>query len=445
LAGLCLIAASARRPRWLDTAAPASYLWLMTQTIQCDVAIAGGGLVGLSLALALDQAGMTVAVADPLPPSDQLEATFDGRSSAIAFATYRMLQALGVAERIGAVQPIEQILVTDGRPDDGLRKPGPSLLTLQFDRQELGADAPALGYLIENRRIRLALDEAVRARPGILRLAPATVASVQASTASAGMTLADGRAVEARVLVGADGRGSRVRAAAGIRTYGWSYRQTGLVATVALERPHGGVAHEYFLPNGPFAILPLTEDRASLVWTETDATAKALAALPPAALGAELMRRFGDFLGTVSVTGPIWTYPLSMELAAEWVRPRLALAGDAAHGVHPIAGQGLNLGLKDVAALAETIAKARSLGLDIGDLTVLREYERWRRFDTMALAAGMDAFVRLFSTDAAPIRAIRTIGMSLVDAIGPARRFFMRHAGAATGDLPRLLRGERLA
>jgi 2-octaprenyl-6-methoxyphenol hydroxylase len=417
----------------------------MTHTLTADVAIAGGGLVGLSLALALDQAGISVAVVDPVPPSDQLEAAYDGRSSAIAFATYRMLQALGVAERIGAVQPIDQILVTDGRPDDGLRKPGPSLLTLQFDRQELGGDAPALGYMIENRRMRLALDQAVRDRPGILRLAPAAAAATHADAAGAGITLADGRQVAARLLVGADGRGSKVRASAGIRSYGWSYRQTGLVATVALERPHGGVAHEYFLPNGPFAILPLTEDRASLVWTETDATARALHALAPDALGAELMRRFGDFLGAVTVTGPVWTYPLSMELAAEWVRPRLALAGDAAHGVHPIAGQGLNLGLKDVAALAETISDARSLGLDIGDLTVLRGYERWRRFDTMALAAGMDMFVRLFSTDAAPVRALRTLGMGLVDAMGPARRFFMRHAGAATGDLPRLLRGEGLA
>jgi 2-octaprenyl-6-methoxyphenol hydroxylase len=293
--------------------------------------------------------------------------------------------------------------------------------------------------------MRLALDQAVRDRPGILRLAPAAAAATHADAAGAGITLADGRQVAARLLVGADGRGSKVRASAGIRSYGWSYRQTGLVATVALERPHGGVAHEYFLPNGPFAILPLTEDRASLVWTETDATARALHALTPEALGAELMRRFGDFLGAVTVTGPVWTYPLSMELAAEWVRPRLALAGDAAHGVHPIAGQGLNLGLKDVAALAETISDARSLGLDIGDLTVLRGYERWRRFDTMALAAGMDMFVRLFSTDAAPVRALRTLGMGLVDAMGPARRFFMRHAGAATGDLPRLLRGEGLA
>lgn len=417
----------------------------MTQTLTADVAIAGGGLVGLSLALALDQAGISAAVVDPVAPSDQLEAAYDGRSSAIAFATYRMLQALGVAERIGAVQPIDQILVTDGRPDDGLRKPGPSLLTLQFDRQELGGDAPALGYMIENRRMRLALDQAVRDRPGILRLAPATAASTHADAAGAEIALTDGRRVAARLLVGADGRGSKVRASAGIRTYGWSYRQTGLVATVALERPHGGVAHEYFLPNGPFAILPLTEDRASLVWTETDATARALHALAPEALGAELMRRFGDFLGTVTVTGPVWTYPLSMELAAEWVRPRLALAGDAAHGVHPIAGQGLNLGLKDVAALAETLSNARGLGLDIGDLTVLRGYERWRRFDTMALAAGMDMFVRLFSTDAAPVRVLRTLGMGLVDAMGPARRFFMRHAGAATGDLPRLLRGEGLA
>jgi 2-octaprenyl-6-methoxyphenol hydroxylase len=417
----------------------------MAQMISCDVAIVGGGLVGLSLALALDQAGLSVTIVDQAAPSTQLDPVFDGRSTAIAYAAFRMLEALGVAQRLGQVQPIEQILVTDGRPDDGLRARGPSLLSLHFDRAELGAGAPALGYMVENRRLRLALDEAVAARPAIGRIAPAEVRATRTEARAAYVALADGRTIEAALLVGADGRASRVRREAGIRTYGWSYRQTGIVATVALEHDHAGVAHEYFLPNGPFAILPLTDRRASLVWTETDATAKALAALPEADLAVELMRRFGDFLGAVRIAGPVWTYPLALEVAADWVKPRLALAGDAAHAIHPIAGQGLNLGLKDVAALAETVCEAARVGLDIGDLTVLRGYERWRRFDTMTLAAATDAFVRLFSTDAAPVRMVRTLGLGLVDAIGPARRFFMRHAGGEAGALPRLLRGERLA
>ena len=225
---------------------------------------------------------------------------------------------------------------------------------------------------------------------------------------------------------------------------GWDYPQTGVVATVRMQKPHEGVAHEYFLPGGPFAILPLTDNRASLVWTESRTRGEALKTARPEIFQAHLMRRFGDFLGEVTVEGPVFTYPLSLQLAERFVAPRAALLGDAAHGIHPIAGQGLNLGLKGAAALAEVLVDAARLGEDIGSVQVLERYARWRRFDTVMLAAATDIFVRLFSNNNPLLRLARGAGMSVVNRIGPARRFFMQDAGGATGDLPRLLRGEAL-
>jgi 2-octaprenyl-6-methoxyphenol hydroxylase len=244
------------------------------------------------------------------------------------------------------------------------------------------------------------------------------------------------------LVVGAEGRGSAVRRAAGIETVGWGYGQSGVVATVRLGRDHGNVAHEYFLPSGPFAILPLTDQRASLVWTETTRRGEALRDASDDAFHAHLMRRFGEFLDGATVEGPRFVYPLSLSLAEKLIAPRIALIGDAAHGVHPVAGQGLNMGLKDAAALAEVLAEAMRLGEDIGSEAVLERYARWRRFDNVALAAGFDAFVRLFSNDIAPVRLARDLGMAAVNRIGPLRRAFMQEAGGATGDLPRLLRGE---
>jgi 2-octaprenyl-6-methoxyphenol hydroxylase len=261
--------------------------------------------------------------------------------------------------------------------------------------------------------------------------------------------LDDGRQIAASLVVAADGRDSKLRAAQGIGVVGWSYPQTGIVATVAHQEPHNGVAYEHFLPSGPFAILPMTENRSSLVWTERADKAPAMLALDEEGFNAEVARRFGAHLGTTKVI-PLddgahsgrWSYPLSFHLARDYVRPRFALAGDCAHGIHPIAGQGLNLGLKDAAALAETLLDAARLGRDIGALDTLKRYERWRRFDALALAASTDALNRLFSNDIAPLRQLRDLGLGLVDAIGPARRFFMRHAGGDIGKLPRLLKGE---
>jgi 2-octaprenyl-6-methoxyphenol hydroxylase len=410
-----------------------------------DVIIAGAGMAGATLALSLAQAGLKPVLVDPVVFEAQVAPTFDGRASAIAYAAYRQWRVLGVSHALDPhAQRIEQILVTDGRTP-GAAAGGPGPFYLRFDAAEIAdrSEGEPLGYLLENRHTRAALAAAVQAA-GIEVLAPARVVAAEFGQRAATVTLADGRTLTAPIVVGAEGRGSVIREAAGIGAIGWDYRQTGVVATVRLERPHAGVAHEYFLPGGPFAILPLTDDRASLVWTESSRRGAALKAARPQVFQAHLERRFGDFLGAVAVEGPVFTYPLSLQLAERFTGPRVALLGDAAHAVHPIAGQGLNLGLKGAAALAEVLVDAARLGEDIGSEAVLERYAAWRRFDTVTLSAGMDAFVRLFSNDSPLVRLVRGAGMAAVNRIGPARRFFMQEAGGAVGDLPRLLKGEAL-
>ena len=410
-----------------------------------DVIVAGAGIAGATLALALARAGLKPLLIDPVVFDDQLAPAFDGRASAIAYAAYRQWRALGLAEALDPhAQRIEQILVTDATTPGAAA--GAALpFFLRFDSAEIAdrSEGEPLGYLLENRHIRAALAGAVKAA-GIEVLAPARVAKAAFGPRVAEVTLADGRVLAAPLAVGAEGRGSVIREQAGIGAIGWDYPQIGVVATVRLERPHEGVAHEHFLPGGPFAILPLTDNRASLVWTESSARGAALKTARPEVFQAHLERRFGEFLGGISVEGPVFTYPLSLQLAERLVAPRVALLGDAAHGVHPIAGQGLNLGLKGAAALAEVLVDAARLGEDIGSEVVLERYAAWRRFDTVMLSAGMDAFVRLFSNDNPLLRLVRSAGMSVVNGIGPARRFFMHEAGGAVGDLPRLLRGEAL-
>ena len=417
----------------------------MNRSPHADVVIAGAGIAGATLGLALAKAGLTPVLIDPVVFDAQVAPTFDGRASAIAYAAYRQWRALGVAPALDPhAQRIEQILVTDGRtPGAGAGRALPAYL--RFDAAEIAdrSEGEPLGYLLENRHIRSGLAAAVQAA-GIEVLAPARVASCDIGVRGASVTLADGRTLEAPLVVGAEGRGSVVREAAGIGVIGWDYRQTGVVATVKLARPHHGVAYEYFLPSGPFAILPLTEDRASLVWTESVRRGAALKAARPEVFHAHLRRRFGGFVGEAELAGPVFTYPLSLQLAERLTGPRVALLGDAAHAVHPIAGQGLNLGLKAAAALAETIVEAARLGEDIGSEAVLDRYAAWRRFDTATLSAGMDLFVRLFSNDNPLVRLVRDAGMAAVNRVGPARRFFMQEAGGAVGDLPRLLRGEPL-
>ena len=410
-----------------------------------DVIIAGAGMAGATLALALASGGLTPVLVDTQPFELQLEPTFDGRSSAIAFSSFRAWDAVGVGDGLRPhVQRIEQILVTDGHAA-GASSPGPSPFFLRFDAAEIAdrVNSEPLGYMIENRRTRAGLSRAIEAA-GIAVFAPARIETAEFGAAGARVRLADGRELAAPLLVGAEGRASPLRTLAGINTIGWGYRQGGVVATVKLEKPHQGVAHEYFLPSGPFAILPLTDNRASLVWTEKTLAAEALRGARPEVLLSLLKRRFGSFLGALEVVGPTFVYPLSLQLAERLSAPRMALLGDAAHGIHPIAGQGLNLGLKDAAALAQVLVDAARLGEDIGSAAVLERYAAWRRFDTASVAAAMEVFTRLFSNDIPGLRLARGIGMAAVNRIGPARRFFMQEAGGAVGDLPRLLKGEAL-
>ena len=401
-----------------------------------DVLISGGGMVGLPLGLALAQGGLKTVIADAAPPAKVLEPNFDGRVSALAYASVRMLRALGVWEDLAPnAQPIREILVTDGQ----VGKPA-SPFSLHFDADEVGAEA--LGHIAENRHIRAALYKTVEASPNLELMAPATVTSVRMEAGGAVARLKDGEEISAALVIAADGRDSALRTQMGMQVIGWSYPQTGIVATVEHEKPHNGVAYEHFLPSGPFAILPMTGNRSSLVWTEAKSKAPGLLALDEEKFNAELAQRFGAHLGKTKAAGPRWSYPLSFHIARDFVRTRFALAGDCAHGIHPIAGQGLNLGLKDAAALAEVLLDAGRLGRDIGALDTLKRYERWRRFDSFALAASTDALNRLFSNDIAPLRHLRDLGLGIVDSIAPARRFFMRHAGGDIGKLPRLMKGE---
>jgi 2-octaprenyl-6-methoxyphenol hydroxylase len=431
------------RQRRIDAAACTTVSFGMSngRGFDADVILSGGGLVGQTLALALDQAGLSVAVIDASRPAETLAPAFDGRAFAIAFASYRMWRALGLGEDLDQVaQPIEQIMVTDGKLGRG-----PSLLHLHFDRAEMHDTDEPLGLMLEARHVRLALDRAVKARPSIKMIQPMSVAAIERDPAGVTVTLADERRLRAPLLVGSDGRRSFVRGAVGIRTIGWDYPVTAIVATIQHEKPHGAVAHEFFLPNGPFAILPLKGNRANIVWAEPRAAADALLKMSEPDFLAELRRRFGDFLGELALEGPRFGYPLSLQLAERMIDSRVALAGDSAHGIHPLAGQGLNLGLKDCAALAECVADAVSLGLDPGDVSALERYQRWRRFDNITMALGMEFFDKLFSNDIRPLRAARTLGLAAVNAVGPARRFFMKYAGGGAGDLPKLLKGESLA
>ena len=417
----------------------------MTQAFDADVIIAGAGMTGVTLGLALASGGLRPLLIDPQPFEAQLAPTFDGRASAIAFASFRQWRALGLGEALAPhAQRIEQILVTDGRAPGAAAAPAMSAF-LRFDSEEIAGrnDGEPLGYMLENRRTRAGLAEAAAAAK-LEVLAPAGVVEVAFGPAAATVTLSDGRILRAPVVIGAEGRGSVVRQAAGIDLAGWTYGQSGVVATVGLERDHEGVAYEYFLPSGPFAILPLTDRRASLVWTESTRRGEALRGASPGLFEAHLRRRFGDFLGRVETLGPRFVYPLSFQLAERLSGPRVALVGDAAHGIHPVAGQGLNLGLKDAAALAQVLVEAARLGEDIGSAAVLERYARWRRLDNLAVALACDGFVRLFSNDNPLLRLARGAGVGLVNRIGPLRRLMMGEAGGAVGDLPKLLRGEAL-
>ena len=404
-----------------------------SELIEAEILIVGGGMVGLSLGCALAGAGVEVALVDRADPAAKLDAGFDGRASSIAYGSQQALAGIGVWDGLAAsAEPILEIRVSDGD----------SLLFLHYDHRELG-DQP-LGYMVENRHIRKALYTAARDHQRLRLLAPSGLGRVERGPLWVEAALDDGRLVRARLAIAADGRDSALRREAGIPVTAWRYGQTAIVCTVAHERPHRGIAHERFLPAGPFAILPLSNNRASLVWTERSELVPGIMALDEAGFAAELGRRFGDFLGALEVTGPRWSYPLALCHATRYTDTRLALVGDAAHAIHPIAGQGLNLGLRDVAALSEVLVDARRLGLDIGGADVLARYARWRRFDSTLLLAVTDGLNRLFSNDIGPLRLARDLGLAAVNRLPPLKRLFMRHAMGLVGDLPRLVRGEPL-
>lgn len=399
-----------------------------------DVVIAGGGPVGLTLAAALVQAapGLAVTLVDDRRPGTR----DDGRASAIAAGAKRMLEQLGVWGAVAdSAQPINDMIVTDSRVRDVVR---PVFLT--FDG--VLDDGEPFAHMVPNVDLTPALLAAAEAG-GVTVLAPETVSAFTTGDGSVEVRLG-GSMLRAGLLVAADGVRSRLRDLAGIRTLQWDYGQVGLVATVAHERPHKGRAEEHFLPSGPFATLPLKGNRSSLVWTETKAEAGHLMAADDATFATELARRFGHHLGALAVEGKRHAYPLSLRLARDFVRPRFALIGDAAHSIHPLAGQGLNLGLRDVAALAETIVEARRLGLDIGALDVLERYQAWRRFDTLEMGAITDGLNRLFSNDSRILRGIRDLGLGLVDRVPFLKRAMISQAAGIDAGAPRLLRGEAI-
>ncbi len=408
-----------------------------------DVIIVGAGMAGMTLALALESGGLKVALIEKQPFEAQLDIGYDGRASAIAYACFRQWKALGVGE---ALEPLacrmDEIFVTDGRlPGPATGRPLPFFL--HFTAGEISdrtGDEP-LGYMLENRHIRKALHDRIIAR-GIRLIAPAAVIDNREDGSFAEVDLDTGETLKAPLVVSAEGRKSRLRDKAGIGHVNWDYDQSAVVCTVQMERPHNHVAYEHFLPTGPFAILPLNDNRACIVWSEKHAKAKALMAVGDELFHEHLVARFGEFLGEISLVGPKFIYPLGLGLAEEMHKGRLALLGDAAHGIHPIAGQGLNLGLKDVAALAEVLIEAVRQGEDIGTEIVLERYAQWRRFDNVTTSVVMDGFVHLFSNDNPVLRAARGVGIGLFNRVPALRKFVMEDAGAATGDLPKLLRGE---
>ena len=404
-----------------------------------DIAIVGGGLGGSLAALTLAQAGFTISLIDAAPPGRNTLPAFDGRTTALAYASARLFQRLGLwTELEPHAGPISDILVTDGRPKDRFRTGRQASGHLHFDARRL-EEATPLGWIVENRRLRLAMAKAIKAQKSIDVIAPATCGPVETGTAGVTLPLDTGQRLSASLLIAADGKASPLREAAGIETLSWDYPQTGIVCTIAHERPHGGIAQEFFLPSGPFAILPMTENRSSIVWTEKADRAQSYLAMTDVDFVAALGARIGDYLGNLSLDGPRWSYPLSFHLATKFHADRLAVIGDAAHAIHPIAGQGYNLGVKDIAALRDVLVETRGAGLDIGNGTALARYHRWRYFDSAALAFGTDTLNRLFGIDNPLVRAVRSTGLGLVNRIDPMRDFFMKQAGADVGELPSLM------
>jgi 2-octaprenyl-6-methoxyphenol hydroxylase len=404
------------------------------RTIQeTDVLIVGGGLAGSALAAALGGTGVGAIAVDREDPARLADQSLDGRVTAIAFATKRMFEAIGVWQDMAPrAAPIEEIRIVDGR----------SPLFLHYDRREIGDDP--LGWMVENGALRRALHRATARGRGVGYRAPDRVVRLERNAEGVEAELASGLGLRARLAVAADGRDSETRAAAGIRCTAWSYGQTAIVLVAEHDAPQDFVAIEHFRPAGPFAILPMKGHRSAIVWTERDADVPGLLALPAADFDELLQERFGDFRGRVRCVSPKIAYPLRYSHAETYVAERLALVADAAHGLHPVAGQGINVGFRDVAVLAEKLVAAKRAGEDVGGRALLAAYERARRFDVLTMAVATDGIVRLFSNDLAPIRIVRDLGLGLVERMPALKRVFMRHAMGTLGTLPKLLAGSAL-
>lgn len=398
--------------------------------MQSDVIILGGGLVGLTLALALDRHGLSATIIDPAEPAQVLAPSFDGRASAIASATWKMLDAIGLGARLeGQGCPIESIRVSDGLA------PG----SLDF---EPSPEDGFLGLMFENRALRHALHAAVAEAEHATLLMPARPVETVRDAHGVTVRLADGREARAALLIAAEGRNSPTRAAAGINVARWSYDHSAIIAAVRHSRPHQNIAYEIFYPDGPFAILPmLPGDRSAIVWSVARADAPGLMKLGPRGFVNELSAKMGGLLGEMELLAPLSSYPLGFHHAARITGERLVLVGDAAHGIHPIAGQGLNLGLRDAAALTEVLVDGVRLGLDPGDAQLLARYERWRSLDTFLVAASTDGLARLFGLRGKTASAVRRFGLGAVQRLAPLKQTFMSEARGEAGDLPKLLAG----
>ncbi|WP_254440685.1 FAD-dependent monooxygenase [Ruegeria sp. HKCCA6837] len=420
----------------MDNPERARILQGMTQA--SDILIVGGGLNGPALALALAQTGHSVTVIDALAEKVRKNAAFDGRAYALALASQRLLDAIGVWDRVSEhAQPMLEIKVTDGHAGTG-----PSPFFMHFDHAEI--EEGPMGYMVEDRHLRRAFLGAMAEEPRITQISGKTVVSQQSDATGVTLTLDDGTTVGGSLLVGCDGRRSGTASRAGIKRTGWDYGQTALVCAIEHDLPHNGIAHQFFMPPGPLAILPLTGNRSSIVWSERTEAAARINAMSEEDYLQVLRPRFGDFLGEIRLAGDRFTYPLNLTIANSFIGDRMALVGDAAHGMHPIAGQGLNAGLRDVGALAEVLTLAGRRGEDIGSVMVLERYQEWRRFDTASLAMATDVFNKLFSNDNPLLRLGRDIGMGIVGSLPGLRRGFVREAAGLTGDLPKLLQGRAI-
>jgi 2-octaprenyl-6-methoxyphenol hydroxylase len=399
---------------------------------RADVIIFGGGLVGLALASALDSSGLSAIVVDPADPTLRSDAAFDGRTSAVSSSSMRMLTTIGVADHLAEPGcPIRRIAVAGGLEPGGLH----------FDS---GDDEP-LGFMHENRHLRAALHERAEAGKNLWLLWKSRVANVDRGESGVIVSLEDGRKLRAPLLVAADGRNSRTREAAGINVARWKYDHQAIVSVLRHERPHEHVAHEIFYPSGPFALLPMNDDgvghRLALVWSVPNDDAAGWLSLSDEDFAAEAEAAMGGFLGRIALLAPRSSFPLGFHHAAQITERRLALVGDAAHAIHPIAGQGLNLGFRDAAALAQVLVEGVRLGLDLGDKQLLDRYQRWRSLDALSVAFATDTLTRIYAVPGKTASAIRRIGMGLVGRISPLRDRLMSEARGTSGDLPLLLRG----